>query len=95
MDDYVERSWLPAYRRHDPRDLLAMLDTWLANDLGAAALGRITARTMVIAGSHDLYFPPTTAPLKPPASPAPALSGWSRCWGTGPAIPAMHRMSRP
>ncbi|WP_094554978.1 alpha/beta fold hydrolase [Synechococcus sp. 1G10] len=58
VDDYVERSWLPAYRRHDPRDLLAMLDTWLANDLGAAALGRITARTMVIAGSHDLYFPP-------------------------------------
>ncbi|MBC1260446.1 alpha/beta fold hydrolase [Synechococcus sp. BSF8S] len=73
VDDYVERSWLPAYRRHEPRDLLAMLDTWLANDLGAAvgaargdgtplelaaALGRITARTMVIAGSHDLYFPP-------------------------------------
>ncbi|MCP9840802.1 alpha/beta fold hydrolase [Synechococcus sp. J7-Johnson] len=58
VDDYVERSWLPAYRRHDPRDLLAMLDTWLANDLGAAALGRITARTTVIAGSHDLYFPP-------------------------------------
>jgi len=65
VDDYVQRSWLPAYRRHDPHDLLAMLDTWLANDLGAAlgsslaaALGRITARTTVIAGSHDLYFPP-------------------------------------
>jgi len=65
VDDYVARSWLPAYRRHDPHDLLAMLDTWLANDLGAAvgsslaaALGRITARTTVIAGSHDLYFPP-------------------------------------
>ena len=65
VEEYVERSWLPAYSRHDPRDLLAMLDTWLANDLGAAmgssladALGRITARTTVIAGSHDLYFPP-------------------------------------
>jgi len=73
VEEYVERSWLPAYRRHDPHDLLAMLDTWLANDLGAAvgaaqgdgqpqelaaALGRITARTTVIAGSHDLYFPP-------------------------------------
>ncbi|MCT0218730.1 alpha/beta fold hydrolase [Synechococcus sp. CS-1329] len=65
VEEYVEQSWLPAYRRHDPRDLLAMLDTWLANDLGAAvgrslaaALGRITARTTVIAGSHDLYFPP-------------------------------------
>ncbi|MCT0201211.1 alpha/beta fold hydrolase [Synechococcus sp. CS-602] len=79
VEAYVERSWLPAYRRHDPHDLLAMLDTWLANDLAAAvaeqdsktsagieaepinlaaALGRITARTTVIAGSHDLYFPP-------------------------------------
>ena len=66
VEDYVERSWLPAYRRHDPRDLLAMLDTWLANDLGAAALGRITARTTVIAGSHDLYF--TTADCRAEAA---------------------------
>jgi homoserine O-acetyltransferase len=73
VEDYVERAWLPAYRRHDPRDLLAMLDTWLANDLAVAmaaatgsgkpddleaALGAIRARTTVIAGRHDLYFPP-------------------------------------
>jgi homoserine O-acetyltransferase len=76
VDDYVERAWLPAYRRHDPRDLVAMLDVWLANDVVvaaglaesgaddpedralAAALGRIRARTTVLAGSHDLYFPP-------------------------------------
>ncbi|MFN5116817.1 MAG: alpha/beta fold hydrolase [Cyanobacteriota bacterium] len=81
LEDYVERSWLPAYRRHDPRDLLAMLDVWLANDVAAAAglhqpgapdpgesdpgdgalaaaLARIRARTTVVAGRHDLYFPP-------------------------------------
>ncbi|MCT0212224.1 MULTISPECIES: alpha/beta fold hydrolase [unclassified Synechococcus] len=73
VDDYVERSWLPAYRRHDPHDLVAMLDTWLDNDLAlamaaangstqpgdlAAALGAIQARTTVMAGSHDLYFLP-------------------------------------
>jgi homoserine O-acetyltransferase len=76
VDDYVERSWLPAYRRHDPHDLVAMLDVWLANDVAvaaelrapgaddpgertlAAALGRIRARTTVLAGSDDLYFPP-------------------------------------
>jgi homoserine O-acetyltransferase len=66
VEDYVERSWLPAYQRHDPRDLLAMLDVWLANDVAAAAgvadlataLGRVRARTSVIAGRHDLYFPP-------------------------------------
>jgi len=65
VEQYVEQAWLPAYRRHDPRDLIAMLDVWLANDVAAAAhtdlagaLGRIRARTAVVAGRHDLYFPP-------------------------------------
>jgi homoserine O-acetyltransferase len=72
VEDYVERSWLPAYRRHDPEDLVAMLDVWLASDVAAAAgcvggdaeadlaaaLARIRARTAVLAGSHDLYFTP-------------------------------------
>jgi homoserine O-acetyltransferase len=67
VEAYVERVWLPLYRRHDPHNLLAMLDTWLASDVAAAAgcgddlaaaLGRIQAATCVIAGSHDLYFTP-------------------------------------
>jgi homoserine O-acetyltransferase len=92
VESYVERAWLPAYRRHDPRNLIAMLDVWLANDVAAAAgisrgaarddasgginhnpgadqdpsgdsdlaeaLGRIQARTAVVAASCDLYFPP-------------------------------------
>jgi homoserine O-acetyltransferase len=76
VEDYVERAWLPAYRRHDPHDLVAMLDVWLASDVAVAAglaepgaedpgdralaeaLGRIRARTTVLAGAHDLYFTP-------------------------------------
>ena len=84
VEAYVEQAWLPLYRRHDPHNLLAMLDVWLANDVSgaladwpgagagqdaaadpedpdaalAAALGRIRAPTCVIAGRHDLYFPP-------------------------------------
>lgn len=65
VEAYVEGQWLPGYRRHDPRDLIAMLDTWLAHDVSAgaphhgdleAALGSIRARTTVLAGRHDLYF---------------------------------------
>lgn len=61
VEQHVEERWLPAYRRHDPRDLIAMLDTWLANDVAggddlAAALGGISARTAVVACSRDLYF---------------------------------------
>lgn len=63
VEEHVERQWLPHYQRHDPRDLIAMLDTWLAHDVAGggdlnATLGRIRARTAVVAGSHDLYFPP-------------------------------------
>ena len=62
VEEHVASHWLPHYKRHDPRDLIAMLDTWLAHDVAAAgdlaaSLGRITARTAVVAGSHDLYFP--------------------------------------
>jgi len=62
VEEHVERQWLPHYQRHDPRDLIAMLDTWLAHDVAsggdlAASLGRIQALTAVVAGSHDLYFP--------------------------------------
>lgn len=63
IEQHVEQQWLPHYRRHDPRDLIAMLDTWLAHDIApgadlSAALGGIRARTVVVAGSHDLYFTP-------------------------------------
>ncbi len=62
VEDHVERQWLPHYQRHDPRDLIAMLDTWLAHDVAgggdlAETLGCIQARTAVVAASHDLYFP--------------------------------------
>ena len=58
---HVEQQWLPYYTRHDPRDLMAMLDTWMAHDVAgggdlSAALGSIQARAAVVAGSHDLYF---------------------------------------
>jgi homoserine O-acetyltransferase len=67
VEAYVERAWLPLYRRHDPHNLLAMIDTWLGCDVAmaagdgddlAAALGRVRARTSVVACRHDLYFPP-------------------------------------
>jgi len=73
--EHVEQQWLPHYRRHDPRDLIAMLDTWLAHDVAAgadlaAALARIKARTAVVACTHDLYFPPDDL-----AADAEAISG--------------------
>ena len=61
VEQHVEECWLPAYRRHDPRDLLAMLDTWLAHDVAAggdlpATLAGVKAQTAVVACNRDLYF---------------------------------------
>ncbi len=66
LEDYLERAWEPGYRRRDPHDLLAMIETWQACDLAQVpgaegdirtALGRIRARTLVIPSTTDLYFP--------------------------------------
>jgi homoserine O-acetyltransferase len=67
VEAYVDEVWLPLYRRHDPHNLLAMLDTWLGCDVATAAglgddlataLGSIRARVSVLACRQDLYFPP-------------------------------------
>jgi homoserine O-acetyltransferase len=55
MEEHVEQHWLPHYRRHDPRDLIAMIDTWLAHDV-ADQLPRIQARAALVASQRDLYF---------------------------------------
>jgi len=54
VEEHVEQHWLPNYRRHDPRDLIAMLDTWLANDVAdggdlSQALAGIEASAAVVA----------------------------------------------
>ena len=67
LDDYLARAWEPFYRKRAAIDHLAMLRTWMRNDLGripgcdgdlAAALGRIRARTLVMPSTSDLYFTP-------------------------------------
>ncbi|MFO7628157.1 MAG: alpha/beta fold hydrolase [Prochlorococcaceae cyanobacterium] len=78
VEDHVEHHWLPHYQRHDPRDLIAMLDTWLAHDVAgggdlAGALRGIRARTAVVAGSHDLYFPVDDLAADAAAIPGAAL----------------------
>jgi homoserine O-acetyltransferase/O-succinyltransferase len=67
LEDYLVRAWEAGYRRRDPHDLIAMIDTWLRCDISdnpiyqgdvAAALGAIQAKTLVMPGTTDLYFTP-------------------------------------
>jgi homoserine O-acetyltransferase/O-succinyltransferase len=67
LDDYLLRGWEAGYRKRDPSNLIAMLDTWLRCDVSdnpiyqgdyPAALGAIQAKTLVMPGTTDLYFTP-------------------------------------
>ena len=55
IEEYVEEHWLPHYRRHDPRDLIAMIDTWLEHDVDEQ-LPQIQAQAALVAVNRDLYF---------------------------------------
>jgi homoserine O-acetyltransferase/O-succinyltransferase len=66
LEDYITRNWEDGFLSHDANDLLAMAWTWQHADVGATpgfdgdferALAAITARTLVMPGATDLYFP--------------------------------------
>ena len=67
IDEFLTNFWEARYAAADANNLLSMLTTWRASDVSdtavhggdlAAALGAITARTLVMPGRTDLYFPP-------------------------------------
>ena len=67
LEDYILRGWEAGYRKRDPHNLLAMIDTWLRCDVSdnpvyqgdyAKAMGAITAKTLVMPATTDLYFTP-------------------------------------
>ena len=89
LEDYLLRSWEAGYRKRDPHNLLAMIETWLRCDVGdnpvyqgdyAKALGSITARTLVMPATTDLYFTPedceAEAKLIPNSEYRPIVSIW-------------------
>ena len=67
LDDYLWRGWEMGYRKRDPHNLLAMLDTWLRCDISNnsthagdidRSLASICAKTLVMPSQTDLYFTP-------------------------------------
>jgi len=67
LEDFLVRDWEASFLRRDADNLLAMIETWLRSDVSAnptyegdleRALGSIRAKTLILPGSHDLYFTP-------------------------------------
>lgn len=89
LEDYLWRGWELNYRKRDPRNLIAMLDTWLRCDVShnplyagdyERAMGAIQAHTLVMPAATDLYFTPedcaAEAALIPKATYRPIPSIW-------------------
>jgi homoserine O-acetyltransferase/O-succinyltransferase len=89
LEDYLVRGWEVGYRKRDPHNLLAMIDTWLRCDLSDnavyqkdcdRALNSIQAKTLVMPSTSDLYFTPedcaAEAALIPNAELLPIPSIW-------------------
>ncbi|MGY9048780.1 hypothetical protein P775_19220 [Puniceibacterium antarcticum] len=65
IETYLAETWDKTFLHRDPHNLLSLLDTWQRCDISdndrfngdlRAALGAITARTVHMAASTDLYF---------------------------------------
>jgi homoserine O-acetyltransferase/O-succinyltransferase len=89
LEDYLLRGWEAGYRQRDPRNLIAMIDTWLRCDLSdnptyksdyLLAMQSIRAKTLVMPSTSDLYFTPDDcaieAALIPDAEYRPIPSIW-------------------
>eukprot|EP00977_Amphora_coffeiformis_P021257 scaffold9085_cov215-Amphora_coffeaeformis.AAC.25 len=89
LQDYISRGWEAGYRKRDPHNLLAMIETWLRCDVSdnptfqgdyQRALQSIRAQTLVMPATTDLYFTPkdceAEAALIPNAKYLPIASIW-------------------
>ncbi|MFT6772412.1 MAG: homoserine O-acetyltransferase [Paracoccaceae bacterium] len=73
LEDWLVRAWEGNFLRRDPMDLLSMIETWMVSDISAnpvfngdlpAALGAITARSIIMPSTTDLYFPVTDSEIE-------------------------------
>lgn len=65
LEDFLKRFWEAYFAPMDPNNLIWMGWKWRHGDVSrhtggdlSAALGRIKARTLVVAFSNDMFFPP-------------------------------------
>ncbi len=68
MDDFISRFWEAFWLGQDPNDIVTQARKARAADPSgggdlAAALGRITAKTSVVAFTGDMMFPPEECKL--------------------------------
>lgn len=89
LEDYLVRAWEGNFLRRSGEDLLSMIDTWSQSDISdnaiyggdlTKALGAITARSIIMPSTTDLYFAVADSEIEtrlmPNAELRPILSNW-------------------
>jgi homoserine O-acetyltransferase len=73
LEDFLIRGWEGNFIRRDAVDLLSMIDTWVDSDISAnelyggdltKALGAISARSIIMPSTTDLYFTVTDSEIE-------------------------------
>ena len=89
-EEFVEFYWEPAFIHHDANNLLAMLWTWFNADISDSpayggdfdkALGEIKARTIILPGQYDSYFPPVDSVYEASKIPGAECRPIPSIWG--------------
>jgi homoserine O-acetyltransferase/O-succinyltransferase len=90
LEEFLAAKWDGNFLRRDANDLLCQLDAWQHGDLSDnpvyrgdfdRALGAITARSIVMPGRTDLYFPPEDSAYEVARMPRAELRVIESVWG--------------
>ena len=107
LEDWLVRSWEANFLRRDGDDLLASLETWYRSDISdneifggdlETALGAITAKSIIMPATTDLYFTAhdgeVETAMMPNAEFRPIVSNWGHRAGNPALNPADEAVLR-
>jgi homoserine O-acetyltransferase len=99
LEDFLIRDWEASFLRRDAANLLSMIETWKRSDISdnpvyggdlTRALQSIRAKTLIMPGSHDLYFTPEDAQTDARLIPNSIYRPIPSIWGHRAGNPAKH-----
>ncbi len=96
VEDYLVRAWEGNFLRREGEDLLSMVDTWMQSDISdnarfhgnlGKALAAITARSVIMPSTTDLYFTAEDSEMETRQMPNATFKPIHSIWG--------HRAGNP
>jgi homoserine O-acetyltransferase len=96
LEDFLVRAWEGNFLRRQGEDLLSMIDTWYHSDISdnpiygsdlGKALGSISARSIIMPSTTDLYFTPEDSEAETRQMPNAEFRPIRSIWG--------HRAGNP